>query len=256
MRKALVFLSFVLLFSISFSLTETNSYVKYPYVLSSPEVYFELNGNAQVYSATSNASNGINSIPLYPSEVGGNGTFEVKLSEVPCNLYGSLIEVNITVNSSDGVQTFTKDFEIGNPIEIKSSDNIAVEVGNTYSTLLKLVNNGNSKLNITSTEIVPNVVYVTYYTPKGFNEELGNFTLDSTYPIRVNFIGSYIGNGEYKLSMSDPDCNSINATYTAKIQTYTVSKGISTYKSMDTGIGILFLLVSVVLIVKLIKVEK
>ncbi len=260
MRKEIIaFAAVLFLFSISFSLDLNSFEANYAYVLSYPELHYKLKASSdvEIYSVELNLSEDLNYVPLYPNKLNADeiGDFEFKLSQIPCGFYGKTIEANLTVNSSDGIQTFNEVFTIWNPLEISASENFAVEVGKTHSVLLELKNNGNSKLNLTSQEEVPNVVYVTYTSPKGYSNEIGNFEMNSFYPIKINFIGSQVGEGTYRVNFTDTRCSNISATYAASIRTYTLSPGIVSYKTMDSAVGILFLILIVILFVKLIKVE-
>ena len=261
MRKLIVLLTFAFLFSISYSLTLDSFYANYSYVLSYPIIHYRLSAlnDVEIYSVSLNLSEPLNYVPLYPNAVGANqtGDFEFKLSQVPCSLYGKTIEANLTVNSSDGVQYFDESFFIGNPLESKTNNSFAVRVGETYTVLLNLKNKGDVPLNLTVSESTPHVIYTTYITKNGFSDKLNSpIIFKLTYPIKINFIGAEVGDGIYQLNLTDSRCSNITLHYKANVRVYTLSSGIFSYKTMDTQIGILFLILSVVLIAKLIKIER
>ncbi len=258
MRKLLFLLFFVFVLSTSYSLTLDKFYVDYPYVLSKPTLHYVLSSdsNVEVHSVVLNISDGLSYIPFYPNEVNGSSDFQFQISQLPCNFYGKTIQANLTVNSSDGIQNFVETFTVGDPLVLNGHNSIGVEVGNDYSVLLNVSNKGNVPLQINVDENIPNVLYLNYITPEGYSDSLKSFNFSKNYPIKLMFIGSQVGSGVYSLNLTDARCSNITAKYSANVRVYTISGEIFSYKSMDTQIFVLFLIVSSVFIVKLIKVEK
>ncbi len=257
----MAFLTLAFLFSISYSLTLESFYANYSYVLSHPVLHYKLSAlnDVTIYSVSLNLSEPLSYVPLYPNSIGANqtGDFKFKLSQVPCSLYGKTIEANLTVNSSDGIQYFDETFVISNPLESKTNDSFAVRVGETYIVLLNLKNKGNEPPNLTVSESIPQTIYTTYITRNGFSDELTSpIVFKLNYPIEINFIGAEVGDGIYQLNLTDSRCSNITLHYEANIRVYTLSSGVFSYKTMDTQIGVLFLILSIVLIAKLIKIER
>ncbi len=246
----LTILIFVL--PISFSLQLYKNETIDPYITCGPKVIFYLRNSTSdvnIYSANLNLTPNLNYVSFYPRKLfaGEIGKFEFDLEKINCDYLNKEITANLTVNSSDGIQNFIYSFKVGNPlrIELYKSDE-SVEVGKDVFDPI-FINNSCGSRNINANIKIPSNVYLIYYTPDGAYDNLKNISIEKGYPIKIEIIGAQPGKGTIYLNFTDVSCSNVTSERSINVQTYTISKGITSFKSLNSpAILYLFILSSFV----------
>ena len=242
MNKFLFISLIFFILPISFSLTSISNQTLDNCITCNPILKFQIysSKDISINSASINMNESINYVSFYPKKIFSEqkGIFEFDLDKVPCDFLDKVIQVNLTINytNSSGNYIYHLNnfkFKIKNPISVNiEKDYESVKVGNDIQDLL-YINNTCQERNLSISIKSPESVYIVFYTPNGVYDNLSSIKLIKSYPIKLDLIGSYLGNGEILINVTDPSCSNVTWSGKIEVQTYTISKGITSFKSMS-----------------------
>ena len=230
-------------FSTSFSLTSVKNQTINNCITCNPILKFYISSDEDIsinYANISLNESDINYVSFYPKKIfsGQTALFEFDLDEIPCNYLNKSIQVNLTINYTNSSGNYIYNlknyvFKLSNPLKVSLERNYeSIEVGNDVEDLL-YINNTCKERNLSISVKIPQNVYILYYTPEGVSDSLNSIKILNGYPIDIDIIGSYLGDENISINITDTDCSNVSWNGSIEVQTYTISKGITSFKSMS-----------------------
>ena len=242
MNKWITIFLIFFVFSTSFSLTSTKNQTLNNCITCNPilKFYISSDEDVSINSANISMNESINYVSFYPKKIfsGQTALFEFDLNEIPCDYLNKHVQVNLTINYTNSSGNYIYNlknyvFKIVNPLSASLEKNYeSIEVGNDVQDLL-YINNTCKERNLSISFKVPQNVYLLFYTPNGVSDSLNSIDVSKGYPIGIDIIGSYLGNGNISINITDPSCSNVSWNGSIEVQTYTISKGITSFKSMS-----------------------